>query len=99
VSFATMFGMSNDWFFATEPAGIALFHGDIPRACDMTANVRLYDLGTEVDEELDVGPNTASQQPEADTGRADRITEVRAVTIERYEAPTVLHLRVLLTPH
>jgi len=98
VSFATMFGMSNDWFFATQPEGIALFHGDIPRSCDMTANVRLYDLGTEADEELDVGPNTAPQQPEPDTGRPDRTAEVRAVTIERYDVPPVLHLRVTLTP-
>lgn len=98
VSFATMFGMSNDWFFATKPEGIQLFFGNSPRACDVTADVVLYDLGTESDEELDVGPNTAPQQPEPNTGRPDRITEVREVTLERYPVPEVLHLRVMLTP-
>jgi hypothetical protein len=98
VAFATMFGMSNDWFFATRPEGIQLFFGDIPRACDVTADVLLYDLGTEADEEFDVGPNTAPQQPAPDTGRPDRTTEVRQVTLERYGVPAVLHLRVTLTP-
>lgn len=98
VSFATMFGMSNDWFFATRPEGIALFFEGVPRSCDVTADVALYDLGTEADEELDVGPNTAPQQAAPDTGRADRTVEVREVTIERYGVPEVLHLRVTLTP-
>jgi hypothetical protein len=98
VSFATMFAMSNDWFFASHPEGIALFDGDIPRSCDVTAEVVLYDLGTEIDEELDIGPNTAPQQLEPDSGRADRFPEVREVTIERYGQPEVLHLRVMLQP-
>ena len=98
ISFATMFGMSNDWFFATRPEGIALFHGEDPRSCDVTSDVLLYDLGTETDEELDVGPSTAPQQPAPDTGRPDRIAEVREVSLERYPVPVVLHLRVTLTP-
>jgi len=98
LSFATMFGMSNDWFFATRPEGIALFADGVPRTCDVTADVVLYDLGTEVDEELDVGPSTAPQQPAPDTGRLDRIGEVREVTLERYGVPEVLHLRVTLEP-
>lgn len=98
LSFATMFGMSNDWIFATKPEGIALFVDDVPRTCDVTADVALFDVGTESDEELAVGPNTGVQQPAANTGRADRITEVREVTLERYPALPVLHLRVTLTP-
>lgn len=98
LSFATMFGMSNDWYFATRPEGIALFYGNIPRACDVTSDVILYDLGTESDEELDVGPNTAPHQPAPNTGRPDRDTTVREVTLERYGVPEVLHLRVMLTP-
>ena len=98
VSFATMFGMSNDWLFAARPEGIALFADGVPRSCDVTADVVLYDLGTEVDEELDVGPSTAPQQPAPDTGRLDRIGEVREVTLERYGVPEVLHLRVTLEP-
>lgn len=98
LSFATMFGMSNDWMFATRPEGIALYDQGAPRSCDVTGDVFLYDAGTESDEELDVGPNTATQQPAPNTGRADRITEVREVTLERYGVPAVLHIRVTLTP-
>lgn len=98
LSFAAMFRMSNDWFFATRPEGIALFLDGSPVNCDVTSDVILYDLGTEADEELNVGPNTAPQQLEPGAGRPDRFTEVREVTPERYGIPTVLHLRVTLTP-
>jgi hypothetical protein len=98
VSFATMFGMANDWFFASVPDGIPLFAGDIPRSCDVTSEVRLLDLGTETDQELDVGVDTAPQQVAPGSGRADNVTEVREVTIERYGEPEVLHVRVMLTP-
>lgn len=98
LSFATMFAASNDWFFAPSPDGIELFLDNQPRWGDVTSEVRLYDLGTENDEELDIGPNTAPQQSAPNTGRVDRITEIREVTIDRYEVPEVLHLRVTLTP-
>lgn len=98
LSFATMYGASNDWFFAPGPEGIPLFLGEIPRWGDVTSEVLLFDAGTENDEELDVGPNTATQQPAPDTGRDDRVVEVREVTVERYETPVIRHLRVTLTP-
>jgi hypothetical protein len=98
LSFASMFYMSNDWFFATRPEGIALFFGDVPRWGDVTSDTVLYDLGTESDEELDVGPNTAAQQPAPNTGRPDRTAVVREVTLERYPTPEVLHIRVTVTP-
>lgn len=98
LSFVTMFGMSNDWFFSTPREGIALFDRDIPRSCDVTTAIQIYDLGTEIDEELDVGPNTAPRQPAPDSGRPDRTTAVREVGFDRYSAPPVLHLRVTLTP-
>ncbi len=98
LSLATMFGMSDDWFFATGPDGIALFDGDIPRSCDVTTEIILYDLGTETDEELAIGPDTAAQQAAPDTGRPDRIAQVREVTVDRYTAPEVMHLRVTLRP-
>jgi hypothetical protein len=99
LSFATMFGMSNDWFFGTGPDGIALFSADgVPRWGDVTSEVVLYDLGTETDEELDVGPNTGTQQPAPDTGRADNTAVVREVSVESYEPLEVQHLRVTVTP-
>jgi hypothetical protein len=98
LSFATMFGMSNDWMFATRPEGIALFVDGVPRTTDVTSEVALFDLGTEVDEEIDVGPDTAPQQPAPNTGRADRNAQVREVTVDRYGVPVARHIRVTLTP-
>lgn len=95
---ATMFGMSNDWFFATDADGIALFDRDIPRSCDVTTEVFLFDLGTEADEDLATGPDTAAQQLAPDTGRPDRVPMVREVTVDRYTVPVVMHLRVTLRP-
>jgi hypothetical protein len=98
VSFATMFGASNDWFFASGPEGIELFLGDDPRWGDVTSEVHLYDAGTESDEELDIGPSTGSQQAAADSGGDDSTPLVRLVTPQRYEVPVATHVRVTLTP-
>ncbi|MBK9035814.1 MAG: spondin domain-containing protein [Myxococcales bacterium] len=98
LSFATMFGMSNDWFFASDPAGIMLFNPDgSPMSGDVTHMVGIYDAGTELDEELGIGPNTAPQQATPDSGAPDPIRQVRAVGA-RYPAPASAHLRVTLTP-
>lgn len=95
---ATSFMASNDWFFASPLEGIPLFLGDIPRWEDITPDIRLYDLGTESDEELDVGPNTGTQQTMPNSGRPDRVTTVREVTQDRYSTPINQHLRLTLTP-
>ena len=98
LALATSFTASNDWFFGSPNDGIPLFLGDIPRWEDITPDIRLYDLGTESDEELDVGANTGVQQPAPNTGRADRTTTVREVTADRYATPINQHVRVTLTP-
>ena len=98
VSFATGLASANDWFFAPSPDGIELFHGPFPRWGDVTSDVRLFDLGTELDEELEVGPNTGTQQPAPGMGRPDRVTTVREVTLDRYESPLARQVRVTLMP-
>ncbi len=97
LSFATMLTASNDWFFATPPEGIPLFAGDVPQTGDLTPHIALYDLGTELDEELDVGPSTAVQQPAPNTGAPDSIREIRAVTPDRYGTDASRHIMVTLT--
>jgi len=72
-SFATMFVQSNDLFYAFEPGGLALFEDDgtpigLDGPMDVTANVALWDAGTEVDEEPGTGPNQAPRQSGPDTG-------------------------------
>jgi hypothetical protein len=99
LSFVTMFGWSNDWFFATHADGIALFAADgTPTSGDVSAQLGIYDDGSEVDQELAIGPDTAPQQAAPDTGAADPTDLVRAVSADRYPAPASAHLRVTLTP-
>jgi hypothetical protein len=96
VSFATMFGMSNDWFFATDPDGIALFDAEgNPISGEVSEHVGVYDAGTEIDEEIAIGPDTGPQQPMPNTGAADPVHQVRPA---RYAIPASAHLRVTLTP-
>ena len=60
LSFASMFVPSNDFFFAPDEDGIALFdsQGD-PVSGDVTSMVNLWDAGTEADQE----PGAGSEQP------------------------------------
>jgi hypothetical protein len=100
-SMVTAFSASNDWFIAPPGEGMALFNGTLPRWGEITNEFRLYDLGTEYDEELDVGANTGTQQFAAGTanvGRVDRTTEIREVGRDRYDVPLTRHLRVTLMP-
>ncbi|MGE0548576.1 MAG: spondin domain-containing protein [Kofleriaceae bacterium] len=98
LSFATMFVMSNDWFFATPPEGITLFDrsGQL-RDGDLTDHITLYDAGTEADQELGVGADTGPQQLDANTGAYDSLRIVREVMPTRYEPTPDQHLRVTIT--
>lgn len=71
LSFATMYVQSNDLYYGFAPDGLALFDemGN-PVDGDMTAAVRLFDAGTEGDEEPGVGLNQAIRQSSTDTGPA-----------------------------
>jgi len=57
LSFATMFGKSNDLFYAPSGEGIELFSGDVALTGDITSQISLYDAGTEINEEPGSGPN------------------------------------------
>lgn len=47
LSFATMFGWSNDGFFAPVEGGISLYSGGTPTTGNITSMVYLWDAGTE----------------------------------------------------
>jgi hypothetical protein len=98
LAIATSFTASNDWFFGSTMEGIPLFLGDFPRWEDVTSDIHLYDLGTENDEELDVGLDTGSQQTMPGMGKPDRVTTVREVTADKYGTPVNQHIKVTLTP-
>ncbi len=99
LSFATMFGMSNDWFFATGPEGLALYADDgTPMNGDVTDQIGIYDAGTEIDETLGIGPDVGTQQRAPNTGAPDPINQVREVGSSIYGFRANAHLRVTLTP-
>jgi hypothetical protein len=99
LSFVSMFGMSNDWFFGTRPDGIALFDElGAPRTGDVTGDIALYDAGTELDQEPAIGADTGPQQQTPTDGRLDPVRLVREVPASTYGVPASTHLRVTLAP-
>jgi hypothetical protein len=99
VSFATMFGMSNDWFFATRPEGIALFSAEgAARRGEVTGEIAIYDAGTEIDQELAIGADTGPQQAGPEAGAADPVDQVREVPVAAHGFRASAHLRVTLEP-
>ncbi len=71
LSVITMFGQSNDWFYAPKRQGIDLFVNGKPLAGDITNEFMLFDAGTEVNEEPGVGANQAPRQAAPNTGPAE----------------------------
>ena len=71
LAFTTMFGQSNDVFFAPDEKGIALFANGRPVSGDVTSQVMLWDAGTEVNEEPGAGPNQAPRQMAPNTGTSE----------------------------
>jgi hypothetical protein len=96
LSLAWMFGQSNDLFYSNERP-IALFAGGKPVSGDMTAQISLWDAGTEVNEEPGLGPNQAPRQKSPDDGIVEKqsVAHVR----DRYTyPPTGQVLRLTITP-
>jgi hypothetical protein len=98
LSFVTMYGMSNDWFFGTSSEGIALFDAmEQPVTGDVSSMLRLYDAGTELSEELGIGANTGPQQAAPNTGMADTDNKVREVSSSVYSTPVTSHLKLTIS--
>ena len=96
LSWVSMFGMSNDWFFGTTPDGIALFdEWGQPVRGDVSKSIAIYDAGTELDQEIAIGADTGPQQAGPNTGAADPIALVREAAAP---FPASSHLRVTLQP-
>jgi hypothetical protein len=68
----TMFGQSNDLFYAPSDEGIALFEKGAPIQGDITSRFYLWDAGTEVNEEPGFGPNQAPRQSAPNTGTSEQ---------------------------
>lgn len=77
----TMFGNSNDWFYAFDDGGLDLFNGDDPVGGDVTSNIRLYDAGTEADEMPGLGIYQKPDHPNTvDVGPVDQVDEIKVAT-------------------
>jgi len=71
LSFASMLAATNDVFFAPSDTGIELFDAaGKPLSGDISDQLKLWDAGTEANEEPGIGPNTVTNQLAADTGEA-----------------------------
>jgi len=97
LSAAWMFGQSNDLFYSNDRP-IALFDASgRPKSGEMTAQLSLWDAGTEVNEEPGLGPNQGPRQKTPDDGVRENqgIAHVR----DAYAYPrTADVLRVTITP-
>ena len=92
-----MFGQSNDWFYAPDANGIALFDAKgNPVAGDATQKFILWNAGTEVDEEIGIGPNQGPRQKGTNTG-ADEHGVVRRVKDARWTGKNAEFFRVIIT--
>lgn len=92
-TYAQMYGASNDWFFGTPDDGIALFDAnDEPITGDITDRIRIWDAGTEFDEELAIGAYGGAVE-----GPADPVGRVRIVEDDVYATPVSEHLQVTIT--
>jgi len=93
-----MFGQSNDWFYAPDANGIALFDAKgNPVSGDVTAKFILWNAGTEVDEEIGIGPNQGPRQKGPNTG-ADEHGAVRRINDARWTGKNAEFFRVTITP-
>ncbi len=101
LSFAMMFGQSNDLFYAPGPEGIPLFdESGKGVAGDITSRITLWDAGTEVNEEPGVGPNQAPRQSAPNTGpREDGVVRPVNEVRDGFRYPGVSEVvRITITP-
>ena len=98
LSLTMMNGQSNDEFYAPDENGIALFDAKgMPLSGDVTAKLILWDAGTEVNEELGIGPNQGPRQKGPNTGPDEHGVVTRAKSEAIYTKNAEL-FRVTITP-
>jgi len=98
LSMAFMNGQSNDEFYAPDAKGIALFDTKgMPVRGDVTQKLVLWDAGTEVNEELGIGPNQGPRQKSHNAGVDEHGIVTRAKSEAIYTRNAEL-FRVTITP-
>ncbi len=90
LSFATMFVQSNDFFYAPDGEGIDLFDALGNQVTgNITSQVMLWDVGSEVNQEPGLGADQAPRQNGPNTGAADVNTNVRQAPDDFNNLPAV----------
>ena len=98
LSFATMFVQSNDKFYAPMGGSLALFDkSEKAMSGDLTASIRLYDAGTEVDQQPGAGTDQAPRQKAAGQGAMQGRVVAEAADGFSYPAVAAV-IRVTVSP-
>ena len=97
LTLVTMFGQSNDYFYATEQPVELFDEAGEPLSGDITARFALYDAGTEVNQEAGVGSDQAPRQKAPNTGAAENGV-VHMAKADAFYAKTAQLFRVTITP-
>jgi hypothetical protein len=97
LALVTMFGQSNDYFYATEQPVELFDEAGEPLRGDITSRFALYDAGTEVNQEAGVGADQAPRQKAPNTGAAEDGV-VRMAKGELFYAKTAQLFRVTVIP-
>ena len=97
LTLVTMFGQSNDYFYATAKPVELFDAAGAPLSGDITSGFILYDAGTEVNQEAGVGSDQAPRQKAPNTGAAEGGV-VRRAKGDAFYAKTGQLFRVTVTP-
>lgn len=71
LSFATMYVQSNDAFYAPSDSGLQLYNGSTPVTGNVTAQIGLWDAGTEINQQPGSGPDQPLRQAGPNTGPSE----------------------------
>lgn len=97
-SFTSMFGQSNDLFYAPGWFGIPLFNNwGVPFDGDVTSYIKLWDAGTEVNQEPGLGEDQAPRQSAPNTGESES-KSIWPVHDQFTYPPTNEVIKVTITP-
>jgi hypothetical protein len=100
LTITSMFGQSNDLFYAPNESGIALFKNGKPISGDITPQIILWDTGTEVNQEPGIGSDQAPRQKAPNTGKDENgvVQNIKNVKDGFSYPKTASVMKVSITP-
>ena len=100
LTITSMFGQSNDLFYAPNESGIALFKDGKPISGDITSQIILWDAGTEVNQEPGIGSDQAPRQKAPNTGKDENgvVQNIKKVKDGFKYPKTASVMKVAITP-